>query len=117
MCFSHVTLLFQITSLGLLPTATMVFTLLFWLDSFAGLASGCATLDCHTLSTSPLRTQLYIVVPPMGLQTPSAPWVLFLAPSLVTLCSIQWMAVSIHLQEWVDWGAGGGGKGDLQRGN
>ena len=32
----------------------------------------------------------------MGLQTPSAPWVLSLAPSLGTLCSIQWMAVSIH---------------------
>jgi hypothetical protein len=32
----------------------------------------------------------------MGLQTPSAPWVLSLAPSLGTLCSVQWMAVSIH---------------------
>jgi hypothetical protein len=32
----------------------------------------------------------------MGLQTPSAPWVLFLAPSLGTLCSVEWMAVSIH---------------------
>jgi hypothetical protein len=40
---------------------------------------------------------VHIVVPPMGLQTPSAPWVLSLAPSLGTLCSIQWMAVSIHL--------------------
>ena len=39
---------------------------------------------------------VHIVVPPMGLQTPSAPWVLSLAPSLGTLCSIQWMAVSIH---------------------
>jgi hypothetical protein len=39
---------------------------------------------------------VHIVVPPMGLQTPSAPWVLFQAPSLETLCSIQWMAVSIH---------------------
>jgi hypothetical protein len=36
------------------------------------------------------------IVPPMGLQTPSAPWVLSLAPSLGTLCSVQWMAVSIH---------------------
>jgi hypothetical protein len=37
---------------------------------------------------------VHIVVPPMGLQTPSAPW----APSPGTLCSIQvqWMAVSIH---------------------
>jgi hypothetical protein len=32
----------------------------------------------------------------MGLQSPSAPWVLSLDPSLRTLCSIQWMAVSIH---------------------
>ena len=39
---------------------------------------------------------VHIVVPPMGLQTPLAPWVLSLAPSLGTLCSVQWMAVSIH---------------------
>jgi hypothetical protein len=32
----------------------------------------------------------------MGLQTPSASWVLSLTPSLGTLFSIQWMAVSIH---------------------
>jgi hypothetical protein len=32
----------------------------------------------------------------MGLQTPSAPWVLSLALSLGSLCSVQWMAVSIH---------------------
>ena len=31
-----------------------------------------------------------------GLQTPSAPWVLSLATSLGTLCSVQWMAMSIH---------------------
>jgi hypothetical protein len=39
---------------------------------------------------------IHIVVPPMGLQTHSAPWVLSLAPSLRILCSVQWMAVSIH---------------------
>ena len=39
---------------------------------------------------------VHIVVRPMGLQTPSAPCILSLAPSLGTLCSIQWMAVSIH---------------------
>jgi hypothetical protein len=39
---------------------------------------------------------VHIVVPLMRLQTPSAPWVLSLAPSLRTLCSVQWMAVSIH---------------------
>jgi hypothetical protein len=32
----------------------------------------------------------------MGLQTPSAPWVLSLAPLLGTLCSVQWMAMSIY---------------------
>jgi hypothetical protein len=39
---------------------------------------------------------VHIVVPPMELQTPSAPWVLSLTPSLRTLCSVQWMAVRIH---------------------
>jgi hypothetical protein len=33
---------------------------------------------------------------PMGLQTPSVPWVLSLAPSPGALCSVQWMAVRIH---------------------
>jgi hypothetical protein len=32
----------------------------------------------------------------MGLQTPLTPWELSLAPSLGTLCSVQWMIVSIH---------------------
>jgi hypothetical protein len=32
----------------------------------------------------------------MGLLTPSTPWVLSLAPSLETLCSVQWIAMSIH---------------------
>ena len=36
----------------------------------------------------------------MGLQTTSTPWVLSLAPSLETLCSIQWMIVSIHFCIW-----------------
>jgi hypothetical protein len=40
---------------------------------------------------------VHIVVSPMGLQTPSAPWVLSLSPPLGTLCSVQWMAVSIYL--------------------
>jgi hypothetical protein len=39
---------------------------------------------------------IHIIVPPMGLQTPSTPYVLSLAPSLGTLCSVQWMAVSIY---------------------
>jgi hypothetical protein len=39
----------------------------------------------------------HIVVPPIGLQTPSAPWVLSLAPSLGTLRAVQWMTVSIDL--------------------
>jgi hypothetical protein len=39
---------------------------------------------------------VHIVVPPMKLRIPSAPWVLSLAPSLGNLCSIQWVTVSIH---------------------
>jgi hypothetical protein len=50
----------------------------------------CCPSDSHRCSLK-LKS-----VPPMGLQTPLAPWVLSLAPSLGTLCSIQWMAVSIH---------------------
>jgi hypothetical protein len=39
---------------------------------------------------------VHIVVPPIGLQTPLAPWVFSLAPSLGALCSIQYMNVNIH---------------------
>ena len=39
---------------------------------------------------------VHMVVPPMGLQTPSAPWVLALAPAFGILFSVQWLAVSIH---------------------
>jgi hypothetical protein len=39
---------------------------------------------------------VHIDVPPMGLQTPLVPWTLSLAPSLGTLCFVQWMTVSIH---------------------
>jgi hypothetical protein len=39
---------------------------------------------------------VHIAVPPIGLQTPSAPWVLSLAPSLGTLCSVQCVTVRIH---------------------
>ena len=51
----------------------------------------------HPLLHMQLETQLWgywlvhIVVPPIGLQTPLAPWVLSLAPSLGALCSIQEM--------------------------
>ena len=38
-----------------------------------------------------------IVVLPMGLQTTSAPTVLPLTPPQGTLCSVQWLAVSICL--------------------
>jgi hypothetical protein len=38
-----------------------------------------------------------IVVPPMGLQTPSTPWVLSVASPLGILCSVQWLAQSMHL--------------------
>jgi hypothetical protein len=40
---------------------------------------------------------VHIVVLPMGLQIPSAPSVLSLAPPLGTRCSVQWLAVSIRL--------------------
>jgi hypothetical protein len=39
---------------------------------------------------------VHIVAAPIRLQTSSALWVLYLAPSLGTLCSVQWMTVSIH---------------------
>ena len=39
---------------------------------------------------------VHIDVPLMGLQSPSAPWVLSQAPSLGALCSVLWMIVSIH---------------------
>jgi hypothetical protein len=38
-----------------------------------------------------------IVVLPLGLQTPSDPSVLFLTSPLRSLCSVQWLAVNIHL--------------------
>jgi hypothetical protein len=41
------------------------------------------------------------VVLPMGLQTPSAPSVLSLAPPLRTLCSIQWLAMSLFKNKYV----------------
>jgi hypothetical protein len=40
---------------------------------------------------------VHIVGPPMGLQTPSAPWVFPLASALGIPCSVQWLAVSIYL--------------------
>ena len=39
---------------------------------------------------------VHIVVPPIGLQTPLAPWELSLTPPLGALCSIQYLTVSIH---------------------
>jgi hypothetical protein len=39
---------------------------------------------------------VHIVDPPRGLHTSSVPWVLSLAPSFGTLCSVQWIAVHIH---------------------
>jgi hypothetical protein len=39
---------------------------------------------------------VHIVVPPVGLQTPSSRWVLSLASPLGTLCSVQWMVMNIH---------------------
>ena len=42
------------------------------------------------------QSRYLIIVSPIGLQTPSAPWVLSLVLSLGALCSIQQMTVSIH---------------------
>ena len=39
---------------------------------------------------------VHIDVPPMGLQTTSVPLVLSLAPSLGTLCFVQWMFMNIQ---------------------
>ena len=39
----------------------------------------------------------FILLFPMGLKAPSAPWVPSLTPSLGTLCSVQWSAENIHL--------------------
>jgi hypothetical protein len=39
---------------------------------------------------------VHIIVPPMELQTPLAPLVLSLVPSLESLCFVKWMVVSIH---------------------
>jgi hypothetical protein len=39
---------------------------------------------------------VHIIVPPMGLQTPSTSCVFSLAPLLATLCSVPMMAMSIH---------------------
>jgi hypothetical protein len=39
---------------------------------------------------------VHIVVPTVSLQTPSAPWVLSLAPPMGALWSIQWLTWSIH---------------------
>ena len=36
------------------------------------------------------------IVPPLRLQTPIASWVLSLDPPLGSLCSVHWLAVSIH---------------------
>ena len=40
---------------------------------------------------------VHIVILPMGLQTPSAPSVLFLISSLGTTSLVPWMSMSIHL--------------------
>ena len=40
---------------------------------------------------------VHIVVPPMRLQTPSAPTILSLTPPLGTPCLVPWLAARIHL--------------------
>ena len=43
---------------------------------------------------------VHIVVPPKGLQTPSAPWVLSLTPSLETLCFSSNGSTSVFVRHW-----------------
>jgi hypothetical protein len=58
----------------------------------------CVSFDCWFSPKGLWEYWLvHIYVPPMGLQTPSAPWILSLAPSLGTLCSGQWMIMIISL--------------------
>jgi hypothetical protein len=64
-----------------------------WLESWIPLIGGLVP------GSSEGYLLVHIVIPPMGLQTPSAPWVLCLAPLLGTLCSAQKLAESIHL--WI----------------
>jgi hypothetical protein len=40
---------------------------------------------------------VHIVVPLMGPPPPSTPWVFFLTPPLGILCSVQWLALSLHI--------------------
>ena len=59
--------------------------------------SMCCTLWLVVLSLGALELWLGdIVVLPMELQTPSAPSVLSLTPPLRILCSVPWLAASIH---------------------
>ena len=39
-------------------------------------------------------TVVHIIIPPMGLQTSSGPWVLSLAAPFGTLCPVSWLVVS-----------------------
>ena len=50
---------------------------------------GHALLHMQLETSSGRYWLVHIVVLPIGLQTPLAPWVLSLAPSLGALCSIQ----------------------------
>jgi hypothetical protein len=43
---------------------------------------------------------VHIVVPPMELETPSAPCIFSLAPPLWTLCSVQWLA-AMYVLLWL----------------
>ena len=42
---------------------------------------------------------VHIVVSPLELQTPSVPWVLFLASPLGSLCLVQWLAKSVCIYQ------------------
>ena len=86
------------------PTSWLWHSLTLGHQAFTGLRAsptdeqqGCHLLHMHLepcvlfgCCFSPWELWLvHIVVPPMGLQTPSVPWILTLVPLLVTLCSVQ----------------------------
>ena len=60
----------------------------------------CGSLHVYSLVDGYIPWELWKywvahIVPPVVLQTPLAPWVLSLAPSLRTLCSVQWLAENV----------------------
>jgi hypothetical protein len=87
---------------GIEPSQDKGFSSHWWLTmpSSTTHATGAISLIMSILWFSPCELWgfwlVHIIVPPMGLQNPSAPWVLSSRSFIGTLCLAQWMAVSIH---------------------